>query len=58
MNKDTTVVGTLVNAQQVDSTNKVEGFCNIGYSSGTVTCRAGYSSGGVTGTPEELEILV
>ena len=58
MENQTKIVGTLVNAQQDESTKKVEGFCGKSYSSGGVTCGASYSSGGTSSTSEELDILI
>jgi hypothetical protein len=62
MKKETTVLSTLVNAQNDASTSKVEGFCGKNYSSngGGTSCASGYSSngGGTSGTSEELEILI
>jgi hypothetical protein len=62
MKNDKKVASTLVNAQQTTSAGRVEGFCGTGYSTngGGTSCASGYSSGGggISGTPEELEILV
>lgn len=56
------IMSTLVNAQQSETSLKVEGFCESNYSStgaGT-SCGSGYGStgSGTVGTTEELDILI
>jgi hypothetical protein len=58
MENQTKTMGTLVNAQQDESTKQVIGFCGKAYSSGEVSCASSYSSSGTSGTSEELDILI
>ncbi|MDF2476421.1 MAG: hypothetical protein K0S24_1904 [Sphingobacterium sp.] len=54
MKNEKKVLGTLVNAQEDDSTKKVEGYCTPGY---VVSCSGTYSGSG-SATNEELDILI
>ena len=58
MENQSKTMSTLVNAQNDESKQKVEGFCGKAYSSGDVSCGSSYTSSGTSNTSEDLDILI